>query len=134
MGTMGNTFDRDSLKYGHARKVWREIRHRYPAGGTIKNIPDFVAMGKVPGGTPVKYDASTNEITAITDAQIKTAEDVTTLGINGYLQEDARIKDANTIATGTVIYAGEIYEYMFDAKVAAKLKALATLPQIVWVQ
>lgn len=91
-------------------------------------------MGKVPGGTPVKYDASTNEITAITDAQIKAAEDVTTLGINGYLQEDARIKDANTIATGTVIYAGEIYEYMFDAEVAAKLKALATLPQIVWVQ
>ena len=134
MGTMGNTFDRESLKYGHARKVWREIRHRYPAGGTIKNISDFVAMGKVPGGTPVKYDASTNEITAITDAQIKAAEDVTTLGINGYLQEDARIKDANTIATGTVIYAGEIYEYMFDAEVAAKLKALATLPQIVWVQ
>lgn len=43
MGTMGNTFDRDSLKYGHARKVWREIRHRYPAGGTIKcNSQDLI--------------------------------------------------------------------------------------------
>ena len=30
MGTMGNTFDVNTVKYGHARKVWREIRHRYP--------------------------------------------------------------------------------------------------------
>ena len=26
MGTMGNTFDVNTVKYGHARKVWREIR------------------------------------------------------------------------------------------------------------
>ena len=37
MGTMGNTFDVNTVKYGHARKVWREIRHRYPGGG-IKPI------------------------------------------------------------------------------------------------
>ena len=38
MGTMGNTFDVNTVKYGHARKVWREIRHRYPGGGMVSNI------------------------------------------------------------------------------------------------
>ncbi len=36
MGTMGNTFDVNTVKYGHARKVWREIRHRYPGGGMVR--------------------------------------------------------------------------------------------------
>lgn len=130
----GNTFDKGTFHMGHAKKVWREIRHRFPAGGTISNVADWVVKGKVPAGTPIKFDASANTITAYTDAAIKGASDVKTLGINAYLQEDAVIKDANTIATGTAIYAGEIYEYMFDAAVVAKLKTLTTVPQIVWVQ
>ena len=42
MGTMGNTFDVNTVKYGHARKVWREIRHRYPGGGMVSNISDWL--------------------------------------------------------------------------------------------
>ena len=107
---MGNTFDVNTVKYGHARKVWREIRHRYPGGGMVSNISDWVA-------------------------QIKAAEsDITTLGINGYLQEDILVASGNTKASGTVVYAGEIYQYMFDEEVVAILQKITTLPQIVWVQ
>ena len=67
--------------------------------------------------------------------QIKAAEsDITTLGINGYLQEDVLVASENTKASGTVVYAGEIYQYMFDEKVVAILQKITTLPQIVWVQ
>lgn len=129
MGTMGNTFDVNTVKYGHARKVWREIRHRYPGGGMVSNISDWVAVGKIPAGTAVKFDLSGKTFTAYTDAQIKAAEsDITTLGINGYLQEDI------LVASGTVVYAGEIYQYMFDEEVVAILQKITTLPQIVWVQ
>ena len=126
MGTMGNTFDVNTVKYGHARKVWREIRHRYPGGGMVSNISDWVAVGKIPAG---------KTFTAYTDAQIKAAEsDITTLGINGYLQEDILVASGNTKASGTVVYAGEIYQYMFDEEVVAILQKITTLPQIVWVQ
>lgn len=138
MGTMGNTFDVNTVKYGHARKVWREIRHRYPGGGMVSNISDWVEVGKIPAGTAVKFDLSGKTgktFTAYTDAQIKAAEsDITTLGINGYLQEDILVASGNTKASGTVVYAGEIYQYMFDEEVVAILQKITTLPQIVWVQ
>lgn len=135
MGTMGNTFDVNTVKYGHARKVWREIRHRYPGGGMVSNISDWVAVGKIPAGTAVKFDLSGKTFEAYTDEQIKAAEsDITTLGINGYLQEDVLVASENTKASGTVVYAGEIYQYMFDEKVVAILQKITTLPQIVWVQ
>lgn len=134
MGTMGNTFDVNTVKYGHARKVWREIRHRYPGGGMVSNISDWVTVGKIPAGTAVKFDLS-GKITAYTDARIKAAEsDITALGINGYLQEDILVASGNTKASGTVVYAGEIYQYMFDKEVVAILQKITTLPQIVWVQ
>lgn len=132
MGTMGNTFDVNTVKYGHARKVWREIRHRYPGGGMVSNISDWVAVGKIPAGTAVKFDLSSKTFTAYTDAQIK--EDESDLGINGYLQEDILVASDTTKASGTVVYAGEIYQYMFDEEVVAILQKITTLPQIVWVQ
>lgn len=132
---MGNTFDVNTVKYGHARKVWREIRHRYPGGGMVSNISDWVAVGKIPAGTAVKFDLSGKKtFIAYTDARIKAAEDITTLGINGYLQEDILVASGDTKASGTVVYAGEIYQYMFDEKVVAILQKITTLPQIVWVQ
>jgi hypothetical protein len=77
---MGNTFDVNTVKYGHARKVWREIRHRYPGGGMVSNISYWVAVGKIPAGTAVKFDLSGKTFTAYTDARIKAAEsDITTL-------------------------------------------------------
>lgn len=135
MGTMGNTFDVNTVKYGHARKVWREIRHRYPGGGTVSDITDWTKGGKIPAGTAVKFDLSTKTIKAYTDEQIKAATaDISTLGINGYLQEDILVASENTKASGTVVYAGEIYQYMFDEEVVAILQKITTLPQIVWVQ
>ena len=115
---MGNTFDVNTVKYGHARKVWREIRHRYPGGGMVSNISDWVAVGKIPAGTAVKFDLSGKTFTAY----------------NGYLQEDILVASGNTKASGTVVYAGEIYQYMFDEEVVAILQKITTLPQIVWVQ
>ncbi|MBR8706699.1 MAG: hypothetical protein SPG69_11160 [Bacteroides pyogenes] len=135
MGTMGNTFDANTMKYGHARKVWREIRHRYPGGGMVSNISDWVAAGKIPAGTAVKFDLKGKTFTAYTDEKIKAATaNISTLGINGYLQEDIRVAGANTKASGTVVYAGEIYSYMFDEEVLAALQKITTLPQIVWVE
>ena len=133
MGTMGNTFDVNTVKYGHARKVWREIRHRYPGGGMVSNISDWTSAGKIPAGTAVKFDLSNKTLKAYTDEQIKAA-DITTLGINGYLQEDILVTSENTKASGTVVYAGELYQYMFDEEVIAILQKITTLPQIVWVQ
>lgn len=135
MGTMGNTFDVNTVKYGHARKVWREIRHRYPGGGMVSNISDWTSAGKIPAGTAVKFYLSNKTLKAYTDEQIKAATaDITTLGINGYLQEDILVTSENTKASGTVVYAGELYQYMFDEEVIAILQKITTLPQIVWVQ
>lgn len=131
---MGNTFDANTVKYGHARKVWREIRHRYPGGGMVRDFSDWIAVGKIPAGTAVEFDLSDKTFKAYTDKQIKEAEDITTLGINGYLQEDVLVASENTKASGTVVYAGEIYQYMFDEEVVAILQKITTLPQIVWVQ
>ena len=135
MGTMGNTFDVNTVKYGHARKVWRETRHLYPGGGMVSNISDWTSAGKIPAGTAVKFDLSDKTLKAYTDEQIKAATaDITTLGINGYLQEDILVTSENTKASGTVVYAGELYQYMFDEEVVAILQKITTLPQIVWVQ
>ena len=83
----------------------------------------------------MKFDLSGKTFKAYTDEQIKAAEsDITTLGINGYLQEDVLVASGNTKASGTVVYAGEIYQYMFDEEVVAILQKITTLPQIVWVQ
>lgn len=129
----GNTYDVKEFSVGHAKKVWREIRHRFPAGGTVANVADWVEKGIIPSGTPVKYDSSTKTIECYTDTDITGAADLTTLGINAFLQEDVKVTSESTIASGTAIYAGEIYEYVFDSAVLAKLKTLTTVPQITFV-
>lgn len=144
MSGTGNTYDKKSWSWGHARKVWRSIRHVYPGGGMIQNTSDFTSARKIPAGSPVKFDPKTKQITVILDSAIKAAvevpetkteaEAVAELGINGFLQEDVRLTDSNTKGSGTVVYAGELYEYMFDAEVVKKLKLLTNVPQIVWVQ
>lgn len=144
MSGIGNTFDKKSFEYGHARKVWRSISKVYPGGGMIQNVSDFVSTNKIPSGSPVKFDMKTHQITVITDEKIKAAvavpdtkteaEAVAELGINGYLQEDVYITDSSTVASGTVVYAGEIYEYMFEDAVVKKLKLVTTVPMVVWVQ
>ena len=111
---MGNTFDVNTVKYGHARKVWREIRHRYPGGGMVSNISDWVAVGKIPAGTAVKFDLSGKTFKAYTDEQIKAAEsDITTLGINGYLQEDAWAIIAATVKAYGLTFEEVLYNMSY---------------------
>ena len=128
----GNTFDTTTQKWGHARKVWRSVEHTEPSGGTVSNISDWVAKGVIPAGTPVKFDHTAKTIVAITDAAIKAATDVTTLGINGYSLDDVRVSSADTIGTIDVVYAGFLYEYMYDSAILAKLKTLTNMPMIHW--
>jgi hypothetical protein len=139
----GNVFKKGVVSFGSpAKRVWREIRHRYPAGGTIRNMSDFVRDGIIPSGSPVAYDASTKSIAVIKYTDISaasTAEAIAALGINGYLQEDVVLDSTGgggvpDAATGTVVYAGELYEYMYPADVVAVLKQVTTTPQIVFVQ
>lgn len=118
----GTTFGSKKWSVGQGQRVWREIRHRYPSGGTIQNLDTWKALGIIPSGTPCKFDQSNKTIIAYTNAEIKAAEDLT---IDGFLQEDIVVGDGVTVATGTVIYAGEIYEYMFEADVVAKVKPVA---------
>lgn len=134
MGTMGNTFDAKTVKFGHARKVWREIRHVYPGGGMVSNVSDWVSKGKIPSGTPLKIDLTNHTMKAFTDAEIKGAADINALGINSYLQEDILIAGADTKASGTAVYAGEIYRYMFEDDVVTALMKITSIPQIVWVE
>lgn len=129
----GNTFNKGTYKFGAARKVWRSVRHVYPGGGVIKNVSDFVTDGIIKAGTPVNFDNANHEITVYKDSEL-TSANAATLNVSGYLQEDIVIKDANTVATGTVVYAGELYSYVFDSAIATVLKGLTTTPQITFVE
>lgn len=140
----GNTFDTQKFSQGHTRKVWREIRRQWPAGGSVTNVSDWVAKGKIPAGTPCKYNnaAGAKEIVCYTDAQILAAvtkpetgnaPGIDSLGINGYTDRDTPIASADTMATATAVREGDIYEYMFDADVAAALKANTKCPGVTFV-
>lgn len=123
-GSTSNTFNKGEVKFGHARKVWREQREVLPAGGTISNVADFVSAGLIPSGRPVVFDSAANTIKVIKDSEITAAADVNTLGINGFLKEDAPVVDNKTVATGTVVVDGDLYGYMFDDAILTKLKKM----------
>lgn len=140
----GNTFDTQTFKQGHSRKVWREIRRQWPVGGRVTNVSDWVAKGKIPTGTPCKYNnaVGAKEIKCYTDAQIKaavtaqgetTAPGIDSLGINGYTDRDIPIINGQTVGTATAIREGDIYEYMFDEDVAAILKTNTKCPGVIFV-
>lgn len=130
---LGNTYSKKTVSFGAAKRVWREIRHRFPSGGTISNASDFAEAKIIKAGTPVKFDETTYAITAYTDTAIKSAENVGTLGINGLLQNDVYLGDGIEVATGTVVYSGEIYAYMLDSQVVDKIDDLITLAEIKFV-
>ncbi|MCM1295401.1 MAG: hypothetical protein NC311_07640 [Muribaculaceae bacterium] len=119
----GNTFDNKTVSFGHARKVWREIRQMYPAGGRVANIADWVDKKLIPAGTLASWYENENggkEVKCFTPEQAAEAS-----GDNlGYTDRDIPVKDANTIATATVVYEGEIYKYMLPEAVAEAGKTL----------
>ena len=187
MGQMGNTFGSKSVSMGHARKVWREVKDQFPAGGVVTNISDWLSngVGKIRCGVFAKwfdagsnggkkvtcytkeqilatlsptytavaepsdnpktkgyYEKSGNDYVATTDTSVtegKTyyekhdAAGVASLGINGALLYDIDIESGDTVATATVVYAGEMYSYMVDPDVLAAVKDLAALSEIKFV-
>lgn len=102
------------------------------AEAAAETIPDFDPAETYAVGDKVRKDGKTYEcIEAIEEAAAWDAskweeveEAISLSGINGYLKEDAPLEDENTVATGTVVVDGDIYEYMFDDEEAAILKAL----------
>lgn len=135
--SIGNSFNTKTFKVGHSRKVWRSIRAVYPGGGTITNVADWVEKGVIPSGRPCKFDPKAKQVKVYTPAQVKAGAaaegGIASLGINGYIQEDVRVIDGKTIGTATVVYAGEIYEFMLADEETTVLKTNTATPQIVWV-
>lgn len=137
---MGNTFGSQTVSAGHARKVWREVKDQFPAGGVVVNLTDWVSggVGKIPAGTFCKWedagkDNGGKKVTCYTKAQILAAGSIATLGINGATLYDIDIEAGETVGTATVIYAGEMYSYMVDESVLAKVKDVAALCEIKFV-
>ncbi len=125
----GNTFNQTKFTAGHSRKVWREFSDQWPAGGKVTNIADWVALGKIPAGTPAFWacdpDTGAKTVKCLTDAQVKAiGGEGNSDSVNGHIQEDIMILNGQTVGTATVIKTGYLYEYMLDADVAAKLKTL----------
>ena len=141
MGRMGNTFGSQTVSAGHARKVWREVKDQFPAGGVVANLSDWLSggVGKIPAGTFCKwYDDGANggkKVVCYTDAQIKAASgNPASLGINGATLYDIDIEAGETVGTATVVYAGEYYDYMIkDASVRSIVKGIAALSEIKFV-
>ena len=142
MGRMGNTFGSRTVNAGHARKVWREVKDQFPAGGVVTNLTDWVSagVGKIPAGTFCKWedagkDNGGKKVTCYTAAQIKAASgNPASLGINGATLYDIDIEAGDTVGTATVIYAGEYYDYMVkDSAVLTIVKGLAALSEIKFV-
>lgn len=134
---IGNTYGTTTKEWKNGQKrVWREIRHRYPAGGTFSASFLGTNKGKViPCGTPVALDQSSKELTVVT------GKESGTIVIDGFTQEDVWVREDGTqAASATVVYAGEIYEPVLKAAVlggdAAALAAVkkAAPSGIVFVQ
>lgn len=106
---IGNSFGSETYEWSNGQKrVWREIRHRYPSGGTFSSTDLKSYAGKViPAGTPVVFDQSTKELTLANTASASK--------VDGFTQEDVYVKDGTTAATATVVYDGEIYEPVLKA-------------------
>ena len=139
MGRMGNTFGSQTVSATHSRKVWREVKDQFPAGGVVANLNDWLTggVGKIPAGTFCKWEdlgtSGGKVVTCYPASQITGAADISTLGINGATLYDIDIEAGETKGTATVIYAGEYYSYMVDSAVLAKVKDIPALCEIKFV-
>ena len=119
---IGNTYDTKEMKVSHVRKVWREVREAYPAGGRVVNISDWVEAGKkvIPSGTLAKIAQNANggkEVTCYLPTALPSEEETTGYEEYGYTKNDIPLTDENTVGTATVVYDGEIYKYMLPEEV-----------------
>lgn len=127
----GNTYNTREVKFSHARKVWREIRSAYPAGGRVTNIEDWVEKKVIPAGTLALLSVNANggkEVTCYTPE--KASADLEGEYF-GFTDRDIPIMNSDTVASATVVYDGEIYKYMLNESVAAAgLKLVPGVKQV----
>lgn len=130
---IGNSFDSNTVSFGHSRKVWRRIDEQLPGGYHVTNMSDFATPGLIQAGMAVVKDttsgADARDVKVLTWAQIKTAvtgqspAGIDSLSIIGFTQEDVPvIAHAGTSTTynyGTcnIVVKGEIYGYMLGGTV-----------------
>lgn len=131
METLGNSFGVTEESFGSGKNIWHEIKGAYPCGGSISNISDY--NGKViPAGSMCQFDQVNNTIKIIKASEIKLTSgggSVEPNTIKGLLQNDVYVKSSTTYATGSVVFAGEIYADRLAEAIPDKVWAV--LPMIV---
>lgn len=132
--TLGNTFGRTDKSYGSGKNIWHEVKGSYPCGGSISNIADF--KGKViPAGSMCQFDQVANTIKIIKASEIKLTSGGGTVEpntIKGLLYNDVYVENDTTYATGSVVFAGEIYSDRLEETVPDEVWAV--LPMIVQIK
>ena len=131
MSTLGNTFGMSEKTFGSGKNIWHEVKGAYPCGGSISNISDY--KGKViPAGSMCQLDQATHAIKIVKASEIKLADGGGTVEpntIKGLLQADVYVENSTTYATGSVVFAGEIFADRLEETVPAEVWAV--LPMIV---
>lgn len=128
--SIGNSFDSQSVNFGHSRKVWRRIEEQLPGGYHVTNLSDFASDGLVRAGMAVVKDttsgADARDVKVLTWAQIKTAVSgespagIDSLSIIGFTQEDVPVYQngaSYNYGTCNIVVKGEIYGYMLGGTV-----------------
>ena len=132
MGTLGNTFGKTEKSYGSGKNIWHEIKGAFPVGGKITNISSFTGQ-VIPAGSMCVFDQVKAEITIAKATDIKTTSNsggtITPQKVKGLLQNDVYIDSDVDYATGSVVFAGEIYIDRLAESIPDEV--LAVLPMIV---
>lgn len=132
MQTLGNSFWTKEESFGSGKNVWHEIKGAFPVGGKITNIASFQGQ-VIPAGSMCAYDAAKAEITIAKSTDIKTTSNaggtIEPAKVKGLLQFDVPVNNQTTYATGSVVFAGEIYADRLAEAIPAEV--MAVLPMIV---
>lgn len=133
METLGNSFGKKEESFGSGKNIWHEIKGAFPAGGKITNISSYKGQ-VIPAGSMCQFDQVKAEITIVKASEIKTGEEeedgtVEASAIRGLLQFDVPVNSETTYATGSVVFAGEIYADRLAEAIPASVWAV--LPMIV---
>ena len=132
-GTLGNVFGRTEESFSSGKNIWHEVKGAYPCGGTISNIADFKEQ-VIPAGSMCQFDQVANTIKIIKASEIKLTSgggSVEPNTIKGLLYNDVHAPSdiATPVATGSVVFAGEIYADRLAEEIPAEVWAV--LPMIV---
>lgn len=122
-----NTFGGTTTTYSGGKNVWHEIKAAYPVGGIV-SLSSYSVGTVIPAGSMCILNQVTHAITIVAASDTENLEKV-----NGLLQNDIYVdqaaKGTTGVATGSVVYAGEIYVDRLAEDIPAAV--LANLPMIV---